>query len=239
MIQNVFNHIFIIASANEDEQRRNNVAYLKDLLPNVIIHPAIFPSEKHIPFLNPLQILSEKRTGHRLNEGEIGVLLSNRAIWRKIVEEHEEGHFLILESDSCINTISVLLNNDRILENYDLFFWGGWYGNILLKRSTIKQIGDHSYGDAIFKTVCSCYGYSINKKAAKELLKYTGRIAFAVDEFKRYLPEDHLRIGAILPEVISELPSTSSIGHPSYDTILFKIKMLFVNMRNHLKAFYS
>lgn len=239
MFQHVLKNIFIIASPNEDEQRCNNVAQISTQLPNVRVQPAIFPTEVRVPFLQNLQDLSEKRTGHRLNVGEIGVLLSNRAIWKQIVAEHEDGYFLILESDSYIKDIDFLSKNFSIVKNYDLFFWGGWYGKILLKRSTVRKIGEHRFGDAVFKTVCSCYGYSINVKAAKELLKHTSKIGFPVDEFKRYLPEDHLRMGAVLPEVIRELPSISTIGHPSYDTFSFKTKMMFINLRNHLKALCS
>jgi len=239
MFQPLLKNIYIIASPHEDEQRQRNVQHLQKQLPRVNIQPAIFPSETRVPFLQKLQEYSEKRTGLRMNPGEIGVLLSNRAIWREIVFQHNEGYFLILESDSNIKDLDLLLNQSSFIKNYDVFFFGGWYGKMLLKRSTIQQVGQYRFGDAVFKTVCSCYGYAINVKAAKELLKYTGKIAHPVDEFKRYLPEGHLRLGAILPEVISELPSTSSIGHPNYENISFRIRMLLVNLRNQLKAYFS
>lgn len=237
MFQTQLKKIYVIASPLEDDQRRANVERLNAQLPNLIVQPAIFPSIVHVPFLEKMQDLSEKRTGLRMNPGEIGVLLANRAIWRTIAKE-TEGWFLILESDSTIPDPSVLASM-TLLNEYDIFFFGGWYGKILLKRSTVKKHGDHRVGEAVFKTISGCYGYAINVKAAKALLTYTKTIAHPVDEFKRYLPEDLLRIGAILPEVICELPSTSSIGHPDYENIRFKTKMILVNLRNQLKAFFS
>lgn len=239
MYSTLLKNIYIIASPLEDEQRRNNVEYIKSQLPNIKVQPAIFPHKQHVPFLNKLQDLSKKRTGTRMNAGEIGVLLSNRAIWRDIASNQDEGYFLILESDSNIKDIRFLLEKTSFIKDYDMFFFGGWYGKILLKRSTVSIEGSYKYGEAIFKTVCSCYGYALNVKAAKELLKFTGSVAHPVDEFKRYLPEGHLRMGAILPELITELPSKSSIGHPDLEKFSFKTKMLFVNIRNHLKAYFS
>lgn len=237
MFQTLLKKIYVIASPYEDDQRRANVEQLQQQFPNLTIQPAIFPSMTHVPFLGKMMDVSEDRTGLRMNEGEIGVLLANRAIWREIAKERE-GWYLILESDSCVKAPELLVQ-ETFIQDYDIFFYGGWYGKILLKRSSIRRYGNYRFGDAVFKTISGCYGYAINVKAAKVLLKYTSTIAHPVDEFKRYLPENLLRIGAILPEVITELPSTSSIGHPDYENLRFKAKMLLVNLRNHLKAYFS
>ena len=236
-------HIFIITADWESEQRRNHVASLQKIFPTAILQQAINPRIQKVPFLDKMIRLSATRTGIALNPGEMGVLLSNRAIWRKVLsmEVGEEDYFLILESDSRINDRTLFQQKAvSMLQGYDLFFFGGWMGKILLHRSTRRPIAaPYFVGDANLKTICSGYGYAINKKAAAVLLRSTAKIGWPADEFKRYLPKAALRIGAVSPEIISEMPGSTTIGHPSRQSFWYDAKMQLVYLRNHFVSYFS
>lgn len=233
---------FIICSVYETT-RRENISRLKQQLPGLKEIEAVYPSRQHVPFLKQLQKRSEERTGTRLNEGEIGVILSNRKIWRSIVAEagDELEPYLILESDSCINDLSFFSDKGKQLaEGYDLFFFGGWMGHMQLKRSSRQHAGNgFMVGEPYRKTICSAYGYAVNKKAARYLLQKTARIQYPIDEFKKYTEPGELRIGAIVPELISELPGSSTIGHKTVHPVLYKLKMLVLDTRNAIICYFS
>ena len=84
------------------------------------------------------------------------------------------------------------------------------------------------------------YGYSLNKKAARYLLKQTRHIAYPVDIFKKFIEPGNIQIGAIKKEVIGTWLEGSYIREM---TILYTIKrnlLLFVlNIRNSVKAYFS
>lgn len=243
MLKSPFRYTFIISSPHEPEDRLSNVELLQQQIPRTILQPAIFPNQQKVPFLEKLRKKSGERTGVTLNAGEIGVLLANRCIWRQIVhlKPNEEDIFLILESDSKINNYHVFREKAGLMmKGYDLFFFGGWTGRMMLKRSTI-QVFDPPFkvGDPYIKTVCSGYGYAINLRAAKTLLQYTKKIAYPVDEFKKYLPANRLKIGGVVPELVSEQPGTTTIGHPNYKSFLFQSKMFLVHLRNSIVSYFS
>ncbi|MCG9900375.1 MAG: glycosyltransferase family 25 protein [Hydrotalea sp.] len=243
MSQHKFKKVFIIASPNEPEDRKKNVAALLELIPEATIQPAIYPSITKVPFLERLKDLSAARTGTRLNNGEIGILLTNRSIWRSILqmEGNSTDKFLILESDSTINNLPFFLDKGKeITDGYDMFFLGAWSGNMKLKRSTIQTVSlPFKIGVPYMKSVCCGYGYVVNTHAASQLLQFTKKIGHPVDEFKKYLPKNIFRIGGIMPELISELPYSTTIGHPNYGNPLFRAKMFLVHLRNSLVSYFS
>jgi len=233
---------FVISSARE-QARAKHVEKLKEQLPGLLSMEAVYPKYEKVPFLKKMQILSLKRTGTSLNEGEIGVLLSNRKIWRAILKlaKDDTEHFLILESDSCINDHAFLCSQGKkITTAYDLFFFGAWMGHMKLKRSTKTRIADRfQIGEPYVKTICSCYGYSVNRKAAKHLLQQTAKIHFPVDEFKKYITPGYLRIGGIKPELISEIPGSSTIGHNNLHPVLHSLKQQMLDIRNSIICYFS
>jgi hypothetical protein len=84
------------------------------------------------------------------------------------------------------------------------------------------------------------YGYSLNKKAARYLLKQTRQIAYPVDIFKKLIEPGHIQIGAIKKEVIGTWLDGSYIREM---TTLYTIKrnllLLVLNIRNSVKAYFS
>lgn len=233
---------FVITSCHE-LSRRDNIALLHQHLPGLLEMEAVYPRYQRVPFLHQLKQKSKERTGKALSDGEIGILLSNRKIWKHIcsIAANDQEHFLIMESDSKINDVSLLQEQGKKLaEQYDLFFHGGWMGNMKLKRSTLQKVNEtFTVGEPYRKTICSGYGYSLNRVAAKYLLKCTAQIQYPVDEFKKYTQPGVLKIGAILPELISEQPGTSTIGHQQRFLFLHTLKMRLVHLRNSLIAYCS
>jgi GR25 family glycosyltransferase involved in LPS biosynthesis len=229
---------FIITSSIEQE-RRANVEQLLAQLPEAGIVEAVYPSRIHVPFLDQMMLRSEQRTGKRLVPGEIGCLMSHRKVWRSILTSDADAstHFLVLESDSVINEKELLLNHRP---DADLFFWGAWLGHMRLHRSTRKAISrGFSVGIPFIKTVYCTYGYSLNKKAAAHLLKQTARIAYPVDQFKYIVDTNTLRIGGIVPEVISGGAMGSYINQPGFHHWQQQVFLKLLDIKNNLICFFK
>ena len=232
-----------IITASHEKNRLANVQQLQLQLPGIQLIEAIYPSKQKVPFIQRLVKKSEERTGRALNFGEIGVLLSNRKIWHIITKTDvpDATSFLILESDSVLNDPDVLKKKFNLLTaQYDLFFWGGWMGHIQLLRSTRKKLtSSFNYGTPYIKTICSGYGYSINKKTAKYLLQQTKQIAYPVDEFKKYINPNLLKIGAVVPELIAQGIGDSTIGHNGLSPVKEKIWFLLLDIRNYFICLFN
>lgn len=229
---------FIITSSIEQE-RRANVEQLLAQLPDACIVEAVYPSRIHVPFLESMMQLSEQRTGKRLVPGEIGCLLSHRKVWRSILdaEADEQTHFLVLESDSVINEKALLLNHRP---DADLFFWGAWLGHMRLQRSSRKALNNRfAVGVPFIKTVYCTYGYSLNKKAAAHLLKQTACIGYPVDQFKYIIDTRLLRIGGIVPEVISGGAMGSYINQPGFHHWQQQVFLKLLDIKNNLICFFK
>ena len=233
---------FIIHSIHEPS-RTDHVNSIFQKYPNILRIEAIYPAKQKIPFLHKIIQCSMERTGKCLTPGEIGVLMTNRLIWRKIVQESvaDDYPFLILESDSLIKEPELLQNNFYSLAGqYDLFYFGGWLGHIQLFRSTRKKLSTHScVGEPFINTLCSGYGYCVNKKAASLMLKRTARVGYAFDEVRRYLKQDELKLGAVVPEWISQKPGESLIGKRPANWISLKTWMAILYIRNYFICFFK
>lgn len=232
-----------VITAEHEHYRRANVQILQEQLPALKCIEAIYPTREKVPFIERIRNTTYSRTGNKLNYGEIGILLSSRRVWKNIVKTDaaEEDFFLILESDSVINDIEVLNDNFyNLTKQYDLFFFGGWLGNIKLHNSKKKKLNDfYTYGEPYIKTICSGYGYAINKKTAQYLLKASNKVAYPADEFKKYIDPSLVKIGAILPELISQSEGVTTIGHndigPVFEFVLRKI----LNIRNSIICYFK
>ena len=232
-----------LLSAPFETDRQQNVALLCTQLPEIELVDAIYPSKQKIPFINDIIAVSAQRTGKALLLGEIGCLLSHRKIWQKILlaDAAEEAHFLILESDSLLkfpnnpNTIK-----RKIIQSYDLFFWGAWDGHMQLFQSTKQPLlQGFQYGEPFIKTIYCTYGYSLNKKAASMLLHKTKHIAYPVDQFKRYLQQTDLKIGGVVPELISTCGSKSHIREKKSFKLFNHLFLLLLTIKNKLICFFK
>ena len=234
---------FIITAASETA-RKANVDLLRAQLPDAELVEAVYPSLVHVPFLQRMMELSEQRTGKKLLPAEIGCLLSHRAVWRKILADADSDsdnheHFLVLESDSVLSgdfgeVVSLPL------QNFDLFFFGAWLGHMKLFRSTRKKINaTYTIGTPFIKTVYCTYGYSLNKKAAAHLLKQTNTIAHPVDQFKYFVNSNEIRLGGIVPELISGGQMGSYINQDRFGSRKKKLLMHLLSVKNTFICFFK
>lgn len=238
---------FILFSKYE-QARAANVALLRSCLPHAELVDAVYASKQKIPFLQKAMDCARLRTGIPLLAGEIGCLLSHRNIWRKIMEGpgNASDHFLILESDSTINNLAAfntfLDASDASVspQIYDLFFYGAWDGNMQLFRSTKKQLNpDYTIGEPFIKSIYCTYGYSLNKKAAALLLKRTGLFNYPVDQFKRFFLQHELKLGGIMPELVSTCGADSHIRKKPVFTLVNDVFLTLLTIKNKLICFFK
>lgn len=233
---------FIIHSVHETA-RTNHVNAILNQFPNIQRVEAIYPSNQKIPFISNIIDIAIERTGKPLTLGEIGVMMTNRWIWQQIVLKaiNDTEHFLILESDSLIKEPR-LLSEDfiRLTNSYDLFYFGGWLGHIQLFRSTRIQWAERFWvGEPYINTLCSGYGYAINKKAAQLMLTRTKKIGYAFDEVRRYMKQDELKLGAVLPEWITQKPGESMIGQRPTFWLSDRVWRTLLDMRNYIVCYFK
>ena len=237
-------HAFLLY-AEREKARLPQVQLIQQAFEHVEMIEAVYPAYRHVPFLNQLIAKSKERTGRALLTNEIGVLLGHRIIWQRIVKDaiSEDEHYLVFESDSKINELTLLkVNFHAYTCNYDLFFWGAWDGNARIKKSTIQFVnGVFTIGEPLIKSVYCTYGYSLNKKAATLLLDATRKIGYPVDIFKKYIPAGALKLGAVRPEIVSAWYNTPSTIRK--EGLVKKIKNCCIiqifDFRNRIQAQFS
>lgn len=233
---------YIIYGQNEDA-RKAQVEQLQQALPNAILVDPIFPSRQKVPFIKYLIGNAFKRSGYQLMPSELGVFMSHRSIWKKIVQEDKQDqHFLVLESDSKINAIHLIEQTMPIVEkSYDLFFWGAWNNHVSIKRSTAVSINKkYSIGSPLIRSIYGAYGYSLNVKAAKHLLTKSSKINYPVDLYKHYVDQDEIKLGAIKPELISTWQTTDSTIRKERPIDMLKriIIIKIFSFRNQILAYF-
>jgi GR25 family glycosyltransferase involved in LPS biosynthesis len=233
---------FLIAS-NTELERAEQIKSLTSLLPQLTMVEAIYPAHQKIPFKQSLMDCSFKLTGHALSNGELGCLLSHRKVWQTIVSNQHQPNqmYLVLESDSSIVSMHQLVQQFEPMEKrFDLFFWGAWEGHMKLFRST-KQEKEEGfiYGKPLLKSVYCTYGYSLNKKAAKLLLERTKKIAYPVDQFKKMIREDELRVGGAKKEVISTIGKRQSYIQQNRNHFKEFFWWLLLDFKNSIICFFK
>lgn len=228
---------FLVAAPHETH-RLEQIQQIFKTLPFVVrTIDAIYPSRKRVPFQEKLLALSRQRTGKALLNGELGCLLSHRQVWRTILREQcdDQKHFLILESDSELIDTKVLSSHfTELTADKDIFFWGAWEGHMKFFLSSYQRCGKHHFtGEPFIRTAYCTYGYSLNKTAARLLLKRTNRINYPVDQFKRFFKQSELRLGGILPEVITGNKGDSTIRGPE-SKLLKRLFLIILDFKNNL-----
>ena len=234
---------FIIYGQNE-HTRQAQVNLMQEVLPNSVLVDPIFPATQKVPFLKDLIQNAYKRSGYKLLPSEVGVFMSHRSIWKKIVQLNNDPnqHFLVLESDSKINDMRLIEQTMQKVETgYDLFFWGAWNNHVSIKKSTAVSI-DNKYkiGVPLIRSVYGAYGYSINIKAAKHLLAQSSKINYPVDLYKHYVDQATIKIGAIQPELISTWQTTDSTirKEANIDRLKRIIIIKIFSLRNQILAYF-
>ncbi len=228
--------IFLISSTIEKE-RISNIISIKEIFNKVIDIEAIYPNLIHVPFLNNLKNLSKIRTKRELKSSEIGLLLSHRSAWNKFLLT-EDNEALFLESDSLILDKEFIQNNlVKFHLNYDIFFWGAFDGRMKIHKKSNFILSKYFIGHPVVNSLYCTYGYSLNRKAAKYLLKQTNKINYPVDYWKKRLHNSNLIIGGIYPEVISTNGYFSStIQNSNFNIYNYKFVKKIIDFKNVLLA---
>jgi GR25 family glycosyltransferase involved in LPS biosynthesis len=234
---------FIIYGQNE-HARQAQVNLMQEVLPNSVLVDPIFPARQKVPFIKDLIQNAYKRSGYKLLPSEVGVFMSHRSIWKKIVQQNNDPnqHFLVLESDSKVNDMHQIEQSmQKVQTEYDLFFWGAWNNHVSIKKSTAENI-DNNYkiGVPLIRSVYGAYGYSLNVKAAKHLLAQSSKINYPVDLYKHYVDQAAIKIGAIQPELISTWQTTDSTIRKEANTDRLKriIIIKIFSLRNQILAYF-
>jgi GR25 family glycosyltransferase involved in LPS biosynthesis len=234
---------FIIYGQNE-HARQAQVNLMQEVLPNSVLVDPIFPARQKVPFINDLIQNAYKRSGYKLLPSEVGVFMSHRSIWKKIVQQNNDPsqHFLVLESDSKINDMHLIEQTIQKVETeYDLFFWGAWNNHVSIKKSTAESIDNNfKIGVPLIRSVYGAYGYSLNIKAAKHLLAQSSKINYPVDLYKHYVDQAAIKIGAIQPELISTWQTTDSTirKEANIDRLKRIIIIKIFSLRNQILAYF-
>ena len=251
-----------IIFAQAEQERLPQLAAIQNYFQDLTIIDAVFPNKEHVPFLQKLIEKSKERTGKALLTNEIGIILSQRKVWRAIIEREQQfnnknnndanntnalnkgsgQHYLILESDSKILHIEPLERYYEKMQNkYDIFFWGAWNGHVSIRRSTQELLEKGiKVGEPMIKSVYGAYGYAINAKGAKYLLANTSKISHPVDLYKHYVNPAAIKLGAIQPELIGTWQTTNStIRQESNWQILKRTLIIKIfNCRNRIHAYF-
>ena len=229
---------YLVTSKDEIE-RYEHVASLKTLFPNLIHIEAIYPSKIRIPFHNQIKSITKGRTGRVLSDGALGCLLSHRSIWRRFLNQETEDYCLILESDSKILDLNIIQSELKMMHTqYDLFFWGAFDNRMKLTQSSkVNLIDQYRIGTPLINSLYCTYGYSINKLAAKFLLENTKKFNYPVDYWKMRLKHASLKVGGILPNVITTVPSFQSTISHSKSHIMDIIFDIIIYYKNNVISF--
>ena len=230
-----------LVSSKDEVERIEHIEALRTLFPDVVSIEAIYPSKTSIPFYSQIKSISKSRTGAALSDGALGCLLSHRLIWRYFLNQKDQEFCLILESDSKIDNLNIIQTQQAsISAQYDLFFWGAFDNRMKLLQSTKIRLNDqYQIGSPLIHSLYCTYGYSINKTCAKFLLESTKNFNYPVDYWKLRLKNSSLRVGGILPNIITTVNSfnsTISYSNQNIFTILFDA---IINLKNSIISFFK
>tara|TARA_B100001093_G_C26774895_1_gene991884 strand:+ start:596 stop:1483 length:888 start_codon:yes stop_codon:yes gene_type:complete len=140
---------------------------LEDLIKNNIVK------------INKYSFPNHNKNGRDSLMGSIGCALSHKNIWKKLVKS-KDNNYLILEDDVIIpknfqSKFDKITN--QIKGDWDIIFCGGSriFGEKISKNIIRGIFNGNSWRN------CGLFGYVINKKSAKKLIKMTSPISNYID----------------------------------------------------------
>ena len=231
---------YLVSSKDELESIKH-IEDLQNLFPGVVPIEAIYHKKTRIPFYNQIKSISKARTGSALSDGALGCLLSHRIIWRRFLNQKDQDFCLILESDSQIDNLTIIKSyHASIKAQYDLFFWGAFDNRMKLLQSTKIHLADrYQIGTPLVNSLYCTYGYSVNKNAATYLLESTNKFDYPVDYWKLRLKDSPLRVGGIVPNIITTVTSFKSTISHSNQNIFVLLFDTMINFKNSIIAFFK
>ena len=149
---------------------------------------------KYNVFLNGRKLMQIIVDKVRFSLGEVGVACSHREIWKKVIE-NDYDKVIIFEDDIAPGEdfkkrLNEYLND--LPDDWDIAYLGvgrrgNKYGYFICVGSIFRDIDNvegHPFVAKIQPTnlVYGMYGYAINKRGAKKLLKATDESSFPIDD---------------------------------------------------------
>lgn len=231
--------VYLISSQYEKE-RLSHIQDLEKKLMGLIHIEAIYPNKTTIPFIKAIKSISKHRTGNALSNGAIGCLLSHRKTWKTFLDQNLSEHCLIIESDSYLVDVDLLhYFYNQYAKNYDLFYFGAFDGRMKLFKSTTKQIDAYQIGEPYINSLYCTYGYMINKKTATYLLTSTSKFNYPVDYWKRRLKNANLKIGGIIPNLITTNATFTSTIAVKRASLIKRLFDLLIDLKNNLITIFN
>ena len=152
-----------------------------------------------------------------ISKARTGTALSDGALGCLLSHRIIWRHFLNQkEQDFCL-----ILESDSQIDNLTI---------IKSHQLSIKAQYDSLY--------CT-YGYSINKNAALFLLESTNKFNYPVDYWKLRLKDSPLRVGGILPNIITTVTSFKSTISHSNQNIFVLLFDTMINFKNSIISFFK
>lgn len=178
--------------------------------------------------------------GRDLTSGEIGCLLSHRAIYKMMIEENVE-HALVLEDDTIFQpnfpeVLSTVLEGDL---QWDIL---RFLNATKILQSPHRLLNSLPSGHNLYSiqaTPGGAYAYILSKHAAKRLLEHTERNWLPIDMMHGWCWRTKLRVVTMLPSpVVADYDVESTIGEQRFDKTLHVsggVKLLFPLYRRWFK----
>ena len=105
---------------------------------------------------------------------------------------------------------------------------------MLDKTLTTCQINAYQIGEPYINSLYCTYGYMINKKTATYLLASTSKFDYPVDYWKRRLKNANLKIGGIIPNLITTNSTFTSTIAVKRSSIIQKLFDWVIDLKNNL-----
>ncbi|MEH6404254.1 MAG: glycosyltransferase family 25 protein [Sneathiella sp.] len=160
--------------------------------------------------------------GRDLTAGEIGCLLSHRAIYKMMVGENME-RALILEDDTIFQpefpeVLSALLEGDL---QWDILRFLNAAKILKSPHRLLKSLSTGHNLYTIQATPGGAYAYILTKHAAKRLLDHTEKNWLPIDMMHGWCWKTKLQVVAMLPSpVVADYDVKSTIGDQRFDKTL-------------------
>jgi glycosyl transferase family 25 len=222
MATNTFPPVFVINLEQSADRRAAMTALLEPLHMDYIFFKAVNGHALDIDTL-PAYAKTRRRLffGHDLTKGEIGCLLSHRAIYQHMVDNNTD-RAIILEDDVAIEPGFPQIIREIIQSPVQ------WDIVRFLAYDKVQKIGRDIYAlpskphvlARLPTTSGGAYCYMLNQKAARELLRHMRTNFLPVDILHGYVWRTGLETFILRPSpVFSDPMNNSTIGRDRFEKI--------------------
>ncbi len=221
MVADTFPPVFVINLERSADRR----AEMSALLDPLHIHYTFFKAVDGSA-LNICTLPDYDRTrrllffGHDLSPGEIGCLLSHRAVFQHMVDNNI-AHAVVLEDDVIVVSDFAAVINDLLAAPvaWDVVRFLAYEKVQKAAGRDICALPTKPYTLSRISTLSGgAYGYMLNLKAAQTFLRHMKKTAIPVDTLQGYVWKTGLETFVLRPSPVSSDPcNNSTIGNTRFD----------------------